>query len=127
MKKVFMLIILSILLTACGNKTMQIEDAWARTGSTGSTSSVYLTINNPLEQDDVLLSAKANAAETVELHRSTMSDTGMMMMQQEENIPIPAKTTVKLEPGGLHIMLFKLNQDLIAGNNVTLDVPVRTP
>jgi copper(I)-binding protein len=45
-------------------------------------------------------------------------DSSMMKMQQVEKIEIPADSTVKLEPGGLHVMLFDLAKDLVAGDTV---------
>jgi len=40
---------------------------------------------------------------------------GMMQMRQVSSIPVPAGTTVTLEPGGLHIMLIDLAAPLTAG------------
>lgn len=42
----------------------------------------------------------------------------MMKMRPVEKIEIPAESTVKLEPGGLHVMLFDLKKDLAAGDTV---------
>jgi periplasmic copper chaperone A len=140
MRKAFVLILIyTVMLTACSSKQLSINDAWARTGSTGGNSAIYMVIDNPLDQDDVLLSAKSNAAEAVELHLSKMSDEGAMMMQQQENLPVPADSKVELKPGGFHIMLINLKHDIKAGETfpvtltfqnageVTIDVPIRNP
>lgn len=48
---------------------------------------------------------------------------GMMTMREVDSVAIPAGGTVKLEPGGYHIMLLKLTKDLAVGDTieVTLD------
>jgi copper(I)-binding protein len=35
-----------------------------------------------------------------------------------EKVEIPADSTVKLEPGGLHVMLLDLKKDLVVGDTV---------
>ena len=43
-----------------------------------------------------------------------------MEMRQLESLELPAKQTVKLEPGGLHIMLLDLKKSLKRGDKVPL-------
>jgi copper(I)-binding protein len=43
---------------------------------------------------------------------------GMMTMRPVEKVEIPADSTVKLEPGGLHVMLLDLKKDLVVGDTV---------
>ncbi len=43
-----------------------------------------------------------------------------MEMRQLESLELPAKQTVKLEPGGLHIMLLDLKSPLKLGDKVPL-------
>ena len=45
---------------------------------------------------------------------------GVMEMRQLESLELPAKQTVKLEPGGLHIMLLDLKRPLKPGDKVPL-------
>jgi hypothetical protein len=35
-------------------------------------------------------------------------------------VPIPARSTVKFEPGGLHVMIWKINPGLTPPKSVTL-------
>ena len=62
----------------------------------------------------------ADAAERVELHRTMADDSGMMGMESVDGIDVPASTTVKLEPGGLHLMLFGLTVE--PGDEVGLEL-----
>ena len=49
-----------------------------------------------------------------------MGDGGMMTMSEVDEIEIPAGDTVKLEPGGYHIMLMELVEQLSAGDEIEL-------
>lgn len=51
---------------------------------------------------------------------TTMPGTGMMKMQKVDKIEIPAGETVKLEPGGYHIMLMGLAGELTEGSKITI-------
>jgi len=64
---------------------------------------------------------------------------GVMMMVQQENVPVGAKSQIKFKPSGLHVMLIGLNQDLKPGDTfqvtfnfekagqITMYVPVKQP
>jgi copper(I)-binding protein len=45
---------------------------------------------------------------------------GMMAMRQKASITINGKDTVKLQPSGLHFMIFELSKPLLDGEQVTL-------
>jgi hypothetical protein len=47
-------------------------------------------------------------------------DEGVMRMRQIPQISLPSNTTVSLEPGGLHIMLFDLKAPLSPGDQVPI-------
>ncbi len=142
MKKLIGFVLLALMLAAAqcngGNAVPKIavEDAWARPSAMKAGSgAVYVTLKNT-GGDDVLVSAASDVAEAVELHQTKM-DGDMMKMSPVPNIPIPAGETVKLEPGGEHIMLINLKQPLKPGETIsvtlnfeksdamTLDVPVK--
>ncbi|MFN7037591.1 MAG: copper chaperone PCu(A)C, partial [Bellilinea sp.] len=68
-------------------------------------------------ETDRLLAAKTDVAKTVEIHQTRMEN-DIMMMQKVEVIEIPANGKVELKPGGYHIMLINLQQDLKAGEKI---------
>ncbi len=73
--------------------------------------SIFLRIENSGNGDDKLVSARADIPGTItEIH-----DVKDGKMTKREEIPIPAKSTVELRPGGLHIMVFKLPEDARVG------------
>ena len=130
-----------------GSSTLKIENVWARSATAGGNSAVYMSITGG-DTEDALVGASVSkdVAETAEVHETvaddgddTMSgddhmtddttgdsgdhDSGMMTMREVDSVAIPAGGTVKLEPGGYHIMLLKLTKDLAVGDTieVTLD------
>jgi protein SCO1/2 len=96
-----------------------IHRPWARAGVAGSTSAIYMVIENESDQDEILLGATTNAATATELHRSFHAD-GMMRMEPVEQVVVPGRTSVSLQPGGLHVMLMGLRQDLPEGAEITV-------
>jgi len=135
-------IAISILfLAACaapaGNDSLEINDIWARPSLAEGNGVVYFLIDNSTGENDILLSASSDIAQAVEIHMSMMDNEVMKMMPQHE-VSIPVGKT-EFKPGGLHIMLIGLNDDLNAGDNFqitlnfqhagaeTLSVTVRNP
>ena len=58
-------------------------------------------------------------AKAVEVH-SMINDKGVMKMRKIDRLELPAGTTVKFEPGGLHLMLIGLKKPLKAGDTVII-------
>lgn len=118
----FVLLFCIVSLAACQsqNRGLSIKNAWVRPGISGSNSAIYFTIDNPLSQPDELEKVSSDIADSVELHKSSMDASGTMMMRPVESIEIPAKSTVDLKPGGLHVMLVELKQDLNPGGSITI-------
>jgi periplasmic copper chaperone A len=118
-------LVIFLALTACAAQTPQaqeisIDEPWARPGVAGGNSAVYFAIENPSDQPDVLIDAESDAAEFVELHMTTMDSDGNMQMQHQESIPVAAGGTVEFVPGGLHVMLIQLHEDLAVGETISL-------
>ncbi|HTH28163.1 MAG TPA: copper chaperone PCu(A)C, partial [Sphingobium sp.] len=59
------------------------------------------------------------AAVRVEMHDSMMHD-GMMSMKPLDSVDIPARATVRFEPGGRHLMLWRVNPAVAATGKITL-------
>jgi hypothetical protein len=80
----------------------------------------YLAITNPGGGADALVSASSPIATSVELHESTADASGMMAMHPVDRIDIEAGGTVKLEPGGYHLMLMGVTRMPAVGETVEL-------
>jgi copper(I)-binding protein len=101
---------------------LQVIDPWARPGIVGGNSAVYFTIDNPNAQADTLLSAAGDIAGKVELHLSKPDEDGVMMMEQQADVPVAGNSAVLFVPGGLHVMLIGLNQELLVGGSFDLQL-----
>jgi copper(I)-binding protein len=117
----FALFVTFLLISACaGPSEITLEDPWARPGFQGDNSAVYLVIDNSTDQGDGLIGARSDAANMTEIHLSKMDADGTMTMERQDLIGIPAGETVALEPGGLHVMLMNLVNDLNVGDKFEL-------
>jgi periplasmic copper chaperone A len=128
------LLVFSMLMTACGPKTgvlaaskngIEIYDAVVRApggmtmGAGGAVAGAFMLIKNTGTQNDRLVKAASNAAETVQVHETTM-DGGVMKMSEVAGIDIPAGGQAELKSGGYHVMLINLKQELKPGDTVAI-------
>lgn len=65
----------------------------------------FLTLRNGSRKAETLVSVETEAASRVELHRSWIED-GVARMASVETLEVAPRDTVRLEPGGSHLMLF---------------------
>jgi periplasmic copper chaperone A len=79
----------------------------------------YVRIANEGEASLSLIGARSVAFGAIEVHESFERD-GMMRMRRRTAIEIPAGGETRLEPGGLHLMLFRAQQELTAGTVVEI-------
>jgi copper(I)-binding protein len=126
-----------LLLSACGSATgITIKDTWARPAAQGGNGAVYFLLQNHSAGSDELIGVSSDVAEAVEMHETTMEG-DVMQMQQVLSIPVKGKESIEFAPGGLHVMLIGLKQDLKVGDHfqitlqfaeakdITLNVPVQ--
>jgi len=126
----------SVLAEAASDQ-VAVSEAYVRAVPPGQpNSAAFMEITNGSGVDHALVGGSSPAAEVLELHTHTLED-GMMRMRQVEKIDLPAGQSVKLQPGGLHVMLIGLKQNLVPdehvpitlkyddGSEVTLEAPVR--
>ena len=131
---VFTLVIV-LLLSGCAAPTaagVEVQDAWTRPAAQGGTGAVYFVIHSSAAEE--LVGVSSDVAEAVEMHESKMSG-DVMEMRQMQSVPLGAGEEVIFEPGGLHVMLVNLRQDLNAGDEIDItlhfknyqDIPLRVP
>ncbi|HEX7852207.1 MAG TPA: copper chaperone PCu(A)C [Sphingobium sp.] len=108
-----------IALTGCEKAPLYVDKATIRLSPNPETPSAgYFTVHggsDPVTLRDVT----SEAAIRVEMHDSVMKN-GMMSMQRLDSVDIPAKSVVKFEPGGRHLMIWKVNPGIAATGKVTL-------
>jgi len=101
-----------------------ITQTWSRATPKGAkTGGAYLTIENKGSAPDRLIGGSADVAGKVEIHEMAMSDGVMKMRPLEKGLEIAPGKTVKLAPGGYHVMLMDLKSPLKKGDKlpVTLE------
>ena len=99
---------------------IQVQHPYARAVPPGQpNSAAFMTLNNKGHMANALVSASSPAAKVVELHTHIMDD-GMMKMRKIERIDIPAMGKTELKPGGHHIMLIGLKEQLKPGMKISL-------
>jgi len=116
----------AMLLSACSSRGgVRVDEAWMRPAASGENGAVYLVIHNDSSAADELTGVLTEAAEAAEMHTSQMNG-DVMQMQQLDSVPLPANAETRFEPGGLHIMLVGLKQDLQIGDEIKITLQFRT-
>lgn len=77
----------------------------------------FMTITNNGTEPDRLISIEVDFAGQAQIHEMKMEGEIMKMRQIEGGLEIPAGATVKLEPGGLHIMFMQLEEAMKEGDS----------
>jgi periplasmic copper chaperone A len=98
-----------------------ITQAWSRATPNGAKAGGgYLTIENKGSAPDRLLRGSADVAGAVQVHEMSM-DNGVMKMRPLDNgLTIEPGKTVKLAPGGYHLMLLDLKGSLKQGDKLPI-------
>lgn len=99
-------------------QSIEVRNAWVRgTVPAQKATGAFMEITG--KSAVRLVSAESPVAGSVEIHNMTMEN-GVMKMFPVEGIDLPAGKTVKLAPGGYHVMMMALKQQMKAGDRVPL-------
>lgn len=102
---------------------VEVKDAWVRAPAPGQkVAGAYMELVS--RGNLVLISVASPAADRVELHNTTMEE-GVMKMRPVNRVELSSGKAVKLEPGGLHLMLIDVKQPLKPGAKVPLALTVQ--
>ncbi|MCA6110627.1 copper chaperone PCu(A)C [Bradyrhizobium cenepequi] len=129
MKKLSSIITLAPLLVVLFGVPAQAEDvkagdlvisqAWSRATPSGAkVAGGYLTIENKGSLPDRLVGVSGEVAGKLEVHEMTTENGVMRMRSLEKGLAIEPGKTVKLAPGGYHLMMFDLKNPLKQGDKV---------
>jgi len=141
-----------LVISGCGaSDQISVEDAWARVSPAGvTTGAAYFKITATNDDALIAVTVPQDIADHAEIHEvvqamntsdgssdmdhdasdmdhESMHDgemhDGAMLMQEIDQLPLPAGSTVRLAPGGYHIMLIDLVEPLVVGDTfeLTLD------
>jgi periplasmic copper chaperone A len=132
MKRWMTFLFLAVLfLSACSPQpaaragSIEVVSPWVRPAEAmgadmgGANGAAYMTLRNTGSAADRLIKVETTVAETGEMHETKM-DGDVMSMAMVDAIEVPANGSVELKPGGYHIMLINLKEDLKVGATVKL-------
>lgn len=125
------------LLAGCGESTedteetaaaatgggVSVADGWVRAteGTDDPTmTGAFMQIRNESDSQITLVGATTEVAGMTEIHEMVMKDGAMVMQQIEGGLEIPAGELTVLQPGGNHVMLMQMKDELAPGDEVTL-------
>jgi periplasmic copper chaperone A len=97
---------------------LNVSDPWVRaTVPQQSATGAFMKLTAP--HDAKIVEARSPVAATVEIHEMSMQGT-TMQMRAIGVLPLPAGKAVELKPGGYHVMLMGLKQQIKAGDTVPI-------
>jgi len=102
---------------------VKIENAWARATAPGQKVAAGF-MDLTADADMAVVGGSSPVSNSLELHFMRM-DNGVMEMRQMKEIALPKGQTVKLEPGGLHIMFIGMKNQIKAGDKVPVTLIVK--
>ena len=82
-----------------------------------SPAALYFTVVNRGQAADTLVAVESDAADEVMLHDQVRRG-GSMVMEHVREVAVPAGDSVRLAPGGLHVMLDGLRSTISAGDTL---------
>src|ERR1700676_2639630 len=99
---------------------LTITQAWSRATPGGAkVAGGYLTIENKGSTADRLIGGSADVAARVEVHEMATDNGVMTMRPLDGGLTIEPGKSVKLAPGGIHLMMFDLRSPLKKGDKIT--------
>ena len=126
MKRKLLSIVIGIFfISACQAGTgIEVSKAWMRPADKDGNGAAYFLIQNYSSSADELTGASSDIARAVELHESKMEG-DVMQMHHAMTVPIDGNSSLEFAPGGWHVMLIDLKQDLNVGDQVQITLHFR--
>ncbi len=101
---------------------LDVQNPWVALAPPGAhATAAFMELHNPGDEAVDVVSADAAGFKKVELHESVNED-GMHRMIEQDRITVPAGETVRLAPGGYHVMLIGPERSLEEGETVVIDL-----
>jgi len=118
-----MILTLGYLSVSYAEAQIEVTDSWGRETPPGtSITALYMNIENTGAEDDTLRSVSSNISKSAEIHNTSVDENGVAKMEMLESVPVPARKSVRFEPGGMHIMLIELEKPLKSGDKVDIEL-----
>ncbi|MGB3433694.1 copper chaperone PCu(A)C [Achromobacter sp.] len=115
-------IVAAAMFAAAAQAQVTVKDAWVRaTVPQQKATGAFMQLQ--AAKDSKLVSASSPLTPAVEVHEMAMQD-NVMKMRQVPAVELPAGKTVELKPGGYHVMLMDLKQQVKEGDTVPLTLVI---
>jgi copper(I)-binding protein/cytochrome oxidase Cu insertion factor (SCO1/SenC/PrrC family) len=103
-----------------GGDVVAVMNAWIREAHPAAMmNGGYLTLVNVADSDATLIGIESDAFDKVEVHEMAVVD-GLRKMRQLGELVVPAQGQVKMQPGGMHLMLIGPREPLTDGQQIQL-------
>lgn len=118
-------VVAASMLAAAVQAQVTVKDAWVRaTVPQQKATGAFMQLQ--AAKSSKLVSASSPLTPAVEVHEMAMQD-NVMKMRQVPAVDLPAGKTVELKPGGYHVMLMDLKQQVKEGDTVPLTLIIEGP
>ncbi|MER5323336.1 copper chaperone PCu(A)C [Streptosporangium roseum] len=101
-----------------------ITDPWVKTTKKGM-SAAFGTLVNNTDSDITVVSGTSPLSPKIELHEVIDSKGKMIMRPKEGGFVIPARSTHQLQPGGDHIMLMGVTEEVKPGAQIPFTLTLK--
>lgn len=95
---------------------IEVTKYWARPGKQGQNTAAYMVLKNQGDQEGIsLVKASSPICREVQIHTTLEEEIdghAVKKMRQVDGINLPCHKDVALKPGGYHVMLIGLNEDV---------------
>lgn len=131
MRARWMCAVAALSMAACRTVSMDPEDqvsvaeAYFVKPAPDSPAVLYLQARNPTDTADTVTDVRLTGADSTRIHSTMSMGNGMEHMMAVASLPVPARDTVRLVPGGLHAMVFGAPSTLQPGDSVEVHVGFR--
>jgi len=117
----------AVLAAACGTSAfaqVMVKDPWVRaTVPQQMATGAFMQLSAPAESR--LVEVRSSVAGVVEIHEMAMEG-NVMKMRAVPGVELPAGKTVELKPGGYHVMLMDLKQQMKEGEVVPVTLVIES-
>lgn len=118
-------VVAASLLAGCGGDgagadgaSVRVTDATIDWPANPEVAAVRFVVHNDTGEADELVGVTSPVSGSAMVHRSETDDEGRATMTMLPELEIPARSSVTFEPGGLHVMLSGITEDLQVGDPV---------
>ncbi|GGT09275.1 hypothetical protein GCM10010156_77630 [Planobispora rosea] len=109
---------------SAASSPLTITDPWVKTTKKGMTAAFGTLVNNT-DTDVVVVSGASPLSPEIELHEVVDSGGKMVMRPKEGGFTVPARGTHPLQPGGDHIMLMGVTEEVKPGAQVAFTLTLK--